>query len=250
MADHSNSVAGRFWLCMRTITEMMKDRYGVTIPLESFEETAKKLRPLDLIDADRAQALMNQFEMCFESAAEGVTVRIIYVCGKVGVKTESMLRIQKLFPAVDSEGSQNYDDIDDEKVAEFAEAQRAAVLSTANKRLILVQVEGCTITPPARKLAAKIPAIVEIFDSHELLRNITHNRLQPRFTVLAQSEAEDVKKRYCVTDEFLPKLRWEDPIRRYYGLRVGQVIRCVRMADGGKEIHYRIVLPPAVSKKK
>jgi DNA-directed RNA polymerase subunit H (RpoH/RPB5) len=246
--DRSDTVAGRFWMCLSTMHQMLHDRYGVTLDTPLLDVVEHKLRGLDLADADRAQLLMNQFEMAFENPE--LSLKVFWLCGKVGVKTDSMVKIVSLFPVANTE---DYDDIEDDKVADYAEAQHSAspngTAMTAT-RLILVQVEGCTITPPARKLAAKIPAVVEIFDSHDLLRNITQHRLQPKFTVLSDDEGEDVKRRYCATDEQLPKLKWEDPIRRYYGLRVGQILRCLRMADGGKDIAYRIVLPPTVTKKK
>jgi DNA-directed RNA polymerase subunit H (RpoH/RPB5) len=250
--DHSDTPQGRFWMCLRTMTEIMFDRYGVKVPLEPYESVARKLRFMDLADTERSQYLMNQFEMCVNLDQDGTTIRVFWLCGKVGVKTESMIKIQNLFPTASAEEVADYEDIDDDQVAEFAEAQkgRAIIAGKPPDTVILVQVENCTITPPARKVAAKIPAIVEIFDCNYLRTNIIRHRLQPKFIILSQTEAEDVKRKYCATDNQLPKMLWEDPVRRYFGLRVGQVTRCVRLADGGKEVNYRIVITPSVSKKK
>lgn len=252
--DHSDTVQGRFWMCLRTMGQMLYDRYGTQVELPSYESVLCKLQGLDLADTDRSQQLMNQFDMVVECKRDDTTVHVFFLCGKIGVKTESMLKVKALFPEASADESlgdeEVVDDTQIEEFAELAEAQKGTMTGKPPDTIILVQVENCTITPPARKVAAKIPAIIEIFDHNDLKRNITKHRLQPKFSLLSQSEADDLKQKYCVKNDQIPHMRWEDPIRRYYGLRVDQIVRILRLADGGKELSYRIVVPPNISKKK
>lgn len=248
-ADYGDTVAGRFWMCLKTVHEMLYDRGYAISEMPSHEEIVRKLRFLDLADSEKSQTLMDQFEMCVHLRHnEQSHIRVFWLCGKIGVNSESMLKIQKMFPSTINIDLSENDDEDD--AVQLAQAKKGIDVENPPDTIVLIQVENCTITPPARKIAAKIPAIVEIFDSADLRRNVTKHRLQPAFTVLSQAEIDELKKKYCVTNSQLPKMRWDDPIRRYFGLRVGQVIRSVRMADCGKEIYNRIVEPPTVSKKK
>jgi DNA-directed RNA polymerase I, II, and III subunit RPABC1 len=249
--DYSDTQQGRFWMSLRTVTEMLFDRYQIQVPIEPYESVVKKLRFLDLADTERSQQLMSQFDLAIRRP-DDTMIRVFWLCGKVGVKTESIINIQKLYTTIqDDLISGDFEDADDEQAAELVEAQKgqAALAGKSPDTIILIQVENCTITPPARKVAAKIPAIIEIFDCEFLMTNKTKNRYQPKYTLLSQTEAEDVKRKYCASDSQLPKLGWEDPMRRYFGLRVSQIVRIIRMSDAGKEVYYRIVIPPSVSKK-
>ena len=262
-----DTVAGRFWMCLRTVHQMLQDRGYAVGKVPQYAEVASKLRFLDLADTERAQALMDQFEMCVKSTYnESSQICVFWLCGKIGVNSESVAKIQKMFPIAGLEEEDAATD-DDEEAFQLgkqiavelflwlispltAQANKGTNVDNPPDTIILIQVENCTITPPARKIAAKIPAIVEIFDCEDLKRNVTQHRLQPKFRVLSQAEAEALKRKYCATNEQLPKMRWDDPVRRYFGLRVGQVIQCVRMADGGKDVYQRIVEAQTVVKKK
>lgn len=249
--DHGDTVVGRFWMCLRTTYEMLRHRGYNVDEVPPFAQVALKLRFLDLADAEKSQTLMDQFEMCVKSKHnETSQIRVFWLCGKIGVNSESITKIQKLFPSLAEEDDNVDENVDEEEAVQLAQANKGTNVENPPDTIILIQVENCTITPPAKKIAAKIPAIVEIFDSQDLTRNVTKHRLQPKFVVLSQAETEDLKRKYCASNAQLPKMKWDDPVRRYFGLRVNQVIRCVRMADGGKDIYHRIVEPPTVSKKK
>ncbi len=248
--DYGDTVVGRFWMCLRTIHQLLQHRGYVIENVASYDEVLLRLRFLDLADTERSQTQMDQFEICARSKHnEQSQIRVFWLCGKIGVNSDGMLKIQKMFPIAGATDDIAEDD-DEEEAVQLAQANKGANVDNPPDTIILVQVENCTITPPARKIAAKIPAIVEIFDCEDLKRNVTKHRLQPKFVVLSQAEADDLKRKYCATNAQLPKLKWDDPVRRYFGLRVGQILRSIRMADGGKDIYHRIVEPPTVSKKK
>lgn len=257
--QYGATVAGRFYECLRTMHEMLHDRgYDIsTQNMPSYESVMFALRFLDLADSTRSQAIMDKYAMDVAlKRDDDVRVRVYWLCGKIGVNSESMLSIQRLFEPEEDQ-TEEEDDAEEREEPEpqaVQTVQAAQATQTAQalpRKIILVQCEGCTITPPARKLAAKFPVVVEIFDAQDhLRRNVTHCLLQPKFTVLSQAEKEEVKRQYCASDKQLPKMKWSDVIRCYYGLRVGEVLRCTRIADGGKEVAYRIVMPAAVGKKK
>lgn len=236
--QHYDTVVGRIWHCMRTVDEMLKDRgYSVTRPLPNYTELTLSLLTLDLADATRAQMLMNQFQFEVHRQSDGKFLLVQYLCGKVGVKTESMQSIKNLFP-------QFRDNTTTEQ------KKKMAAVEIPPDVILLVQLEGCNITAPALKDCAKYPAVIEVFHYKQLMCNITHHCFQPKFRVMSELEKEEVKRKYCCKDSQLPKLLWEDPIRYYFGLKEGDMLSCTRLADVGKEPYYRIVQPPSVSKKK
>lgn len=222
--QYGDTVAGRFYECLRTMHEMLSDRGYEVGTLPSFDSVSFALRHIDLADSSRAQGIMDKYELTVRlKHDERSTLRVFWLCGKIGVNSDSMKRIEKIFETDEDESSQ---------------------LPTT---IVLVQCEGSDITAPARKVAEKLPVVVEIFDSQELRRNVTKTRLQPKFALLSQAEKEAVKQKYCAKDHQLPQMSWTDPIRRYYGLRPGEIVRCKRV---GEAEAYRIVLPPSVGKKK
>ena len=225
---------------MRTLHQMMQDRgYDVDWQKDApqYQDLEASLRPLDFADSDRAQHLLDQYEKSIYNSKTLETARVFWLAGKVGVNTEVVVRIVDMF---DQEG-------DDEEDAESSEKSAADPPDI----IILVQVENCSITSPAKKALAKmIPAVLETFTTKNLLNNITRHILQPKFSVLTSAEADEVMRNFKATPDQLPNIAWDDPVRAYYGMRVGQVLRCLRTSENIKTPYYRIVLPPRVSKKK
>ena len=227
LLDYSDTLVGRLWMATRTLLQMLQDRgYNIDwekdVPLFSDFET--KMRPLDLADPGKSQHLLNQLQRTIYHEPTGETIEVFWVCGKVGKNSDAVNDISRILKEKQRDG-------------------RTVV--------IVIQVEQCSISGPARdELRRHDDTCLEFFDTGLLLRNIMHHRLQPKFRILTESEAEKVKKNYCVTSDQLPSLLWEDNVRRYLGLKVGDVVRIKRLADGGHDISYRIVQARQVGKKK
>lgn len=233
--EHLDTLVGRIYHCMTTVHAMLADRgYSVESQMPQYDEMLLHLLMLDMADSERSQALMNQYELKATRETDDSFLIVKYLCGKVGVKTDSMQKVKDLFPALRDKES----------------AIKHKVVEKQPDVVMLVQLEGCNITAPAQKECAKFPAVVEVFNYKQLLRNITKHEYQPKFRVMSELEKEEVKRKYICSDDQLPKMLWEDPIRQYFGLKEGQMISCTRLADVGKEPYYRIVQPPSVSKKK
>lgn len=177
----------------------------------------RALRPLDLADSAQAQRLLNAYMIEAEND-EGDITRVYWLTGKIGVNSSTTDKVKLSL--------------------ENTDPQRTYTL------IFIKFGENCTVTPPARKDLASLPAVVEFFEGRELLVNIKRSELQSKMTILLPREAEEIKSMYGAGDEQFPKLSWNDPIRRYYGLQVGQIILCKRFAENGVDPIYRIVEKP------
>lgn len=82
----------------------------------------------------------------------------------------------------------------------------------------------------------------QIFQEFFFMLNIIDHVDQPQFEVLSPKEKEEYCKDYNATDYTTLKLKRNDPITRYYGLRKGDVVRVIRPSPlSGQSIAYRIV---------
>jgi DNA-directed RNA polymerase subunit H (RpoH/RPB5) len=225
--DHSDTVIGRVWMCSRTLFQMLQDR-GYRVEWErdtpTYTDVEQRLRALDLADSEKSQRLLNKQRRTFEHPKSGTISEIFWVCGKVGKNSDVVKDISK------------------------------ALLASPMTNAIVIQIENCTISGPARNemdpTQSEDNSRLEFFDTGFLLRNIMHHRFQPKWIVLTDSGAQEKKRAYCAKSDQLPALLWEDPVRRYLGLKVDQVVRIKRLSDGGYDIAYRIVQPKQVGKKK
>jgi DNA-directed RNA polymerase I, II, and III subunit RPABC1 len=110
-------------------------------------------------------------------------------------------------------------------------------------RCILVLRSGLT---PFSKQAAHEAAggnfRVETFIECELMVNITKHAFVPRHKPLTDTEKTALLTKYKVSEDKLPRISEADPVARYYGLRVGQVVKILRASEtAGRYVTYRIV---------
>lgn len=101
------------------------------------------------------------------------------------------------------------------------------------KQCIIVYNE--VITPAARKVIEDYTDIImELFHISSLQFNITKHRLNPKFELLSQEEADNFKRQY---GNNVAIMLFSDPISRFYGYKRGSIIRVIRTDSIG----YRIV---------
>ena len=73
--------------------------------------------------------------------------------------------------------------------------------------------------------------MIEIFQEQDLLVNITHRELVPKFVLLSADEKARLLERYRLKESHLPRIQTSDPVAKYLGLSRGQVVKIIRKSE-------------------
>merc|ERR1712224_544278 len=83
--------------------------------------------------------------------------------------------------------------------------------------------------------------IIETFLERELLVNITEHILVPKHQLLTNAEKIQLLNRYKLREAQIPRILSNDPVARYLGIDVGDVVRIIRPSEtAGRYVTYRI----------
>lgn len=100
------------------------------------------------------------------------------------------------------------------------------------------------LTPSARQAVKEMTVHgyrMEYFRDAELLVDITEHRLVPEHTILTAQQKQELLERYRLKPTQLPRIQVSDPVARYLGLQVHQVVKICRPSEtAGRYITYRI----------
>jgi len=122
----------------------------------------------------------------------------------------------------------------------------ACMKAHACARAILVVFEG--LTSPAvfmlRELEAQQDIHITFFAEKELMYDIFEHKYVPRHERLDDAEKQRLMAELKVaTPDLLPHIQKHDPVARYMGLAVGDVVRIHRYsATVGRDVYYRVVV--------
>eukprot|EP01114_Cavostelium_apophysatum_P003109 TRINITY_DN1284_c0_g1_i1.p1 TRINITY_DN1284_c0_g1~~TRINITY_DN1284_c0_g1_i1.p1 ORF type:complete len:209 (-),score=45.20 TRINITY_DN1284_c0_g1_i1:14-640(-) len=101
------------------------------------------------------------------------------------------------------------------------------------------------LTSFAKTALQEMPSVkyrMEQFLESELLVNITEHNLVPKHIRLTIQEKKDLLARYKMKESQLPRIQFNDPVARYYGLEKGDVVKIIRSSEtAGKYVTYRLV---------
>ena len=133
---------------------------------------------------------------------------------------------------------------DDDKVGvktikQYCEMMKEASVSHA----ILVVKQG--VTPFAKTALQEMAStyLIEHFRDAELLVDVTAHRLVPAHALLSPEARQALLDRYKLRAEQLPRIQRTDPVARYYGLKVGDVVKIVRPSEtAGRYVTYRVCI--------
>ena len=88
--------------------------------------------------------------------------------------------------------------------------------------------------------------VISVFQRKELARNYTTHRLVPKHFKLSPEEATELIAKYRLQKTELPKVLSSDPIVRFFGWEVGDILRIQRSVGGIVHpiVYYRTVIAP------
>ena len=101
------------------------------------------------------------------------------------------------------------------------------------------------MTPSAHKARSDFGKVMDlqIFHEDELCIDITKHTYVPKHILMTDDEKKELLARYRIKECQLPKIQRKDPVARYMGLKMGQVVKIIRASEtAGKYITYRVCI--------
>ena len=91
------------------------------------------------------------------------------------------------------------------------------------KAMIIITL--CKPTPPSMKMLRDMQHWCQVFEIASVIRNVTRHKLVPKHTLVPENEVANLLARWKETDRRrLPALLASDPVARYLGLSLGNVV--------------------------
>lgn len=116
----------------------------------------------------------------------------------------------------------------------------AQLLSEKNYYTGIFVTQTAPTSSALKIIPSLLPTIMEIFREEDLLVNISRHELVPKHTLLSAEDKKRLLERYRLKETQLPRIRVDDPMAKYLGLRRGQVVKIIRRSEtAGRYASYR-----------
>ncbi|WPH00545.1 hypothetical protein R9X50_00337400 [Acrodontium crateriforme] len=118
--------------------------------------------------------------------------------------------------------------------------QFAQLLSEKNYYTGIFVTQSAPTSSALKIIPSLLPTVMEIFREEDLLVNISKHELVPKHTLLSAEDKKRLLERYRLKETQLPRIRVDDPMAKYLGLRRGQVVKIIRKSEtAGRYASYR-----------
>ncbi|KAK5117207.1 hypothetical protein LTR85_008975 [Meristemomyces frigidus] len=226
MADESSRELSRLWRILRTVKQMCADRgYELTD-----EECNISLADFRAHYADESGA-PQRTKMAFTARPTDEMMTKYTPIPRPGARNEDLSsQIGLIHVEFANEPS-----VGIKHLKAFAQLLEEKSYKTG------IYVTAAAPTPSALKIIPSVlPTVMEIFKEEDLLVNISRHELVPKHTLLSAEDKKRLLERYRLKETQLPRIRMDDPMARYLGLRRGQVVKIIRKSEtAGRYASYR-----------
>jgi len=83
----------------------------------------------------------------------------------------------------------------------------------------------------------------EIFTEEFLMINLIDHNIVPRHELLTEEETNIFFEKYNCKKKNMPKILIDDPVARYYNMKIGDICRIIRPSEkSGLTVSYRLVI--------
>lgn len=116
------------------------------------------------------------------------------------------------------------------------------------KKIIFIVKDKINIESPIEEHFTNIfnttGIFIQYFYLDSLTFNITKHSIVPHHSILSDNESEElVNSLHITSKDKLPKITKSDPVAKYYGLNIGQIVRITRPSETtGITYYYRICI--------
>lgn len=118
--------------------------------------------------------------------------------------------------------------------------------STTNHKILIVQ----SISNKTEQIIVNKYPKTEIFLEKNLMINLVDYIMVPKHELLSEEESQKVLDEYRIRKIDLPKILRNDPVAKYYNMKLKQICRIIRPSEtAGYGFTYRIVDEPIILKK-
>lgn len=238
-------ISSRMWRILRNTKQMCADRVCAHRTSTPTLPTANKSQGYELTD-DEINISLDDFRQQYGDDTGGPSRAKMAFTAR---PSESML---KRYTPISKPGEEPREpeigtihvEFSGEPSVGIKHLKQFAQLLDEKKYYTGIFITSANVTPSALKIIPSLlPTVLEVFKEDDLLVNISRHELVPKHMLLSQEEKRSLLSRYRLKETQLPRIRIDDPMARYFGLRRAQVVKIIRKSEtAGRYASYRWVI--------